>query len=81
MEKETEYRYFFFTFCFMAGGLNGNGNLSFKSEGFPSRQFVTNAAVNQVKEESGKYDYEISIVINGWIEMNESDYYEWNWKK
>lgn len=80
MEKTTN-RYFYFTYSFFTPNKEGNGNLSLKTKGrFPKEADVRSYATKAVCEKYNEYDYRVSVVITGWIEMAESDYNDWNEK-
>jgi len=80
--EQMKDRYFFFVYSFWItkteGNISGTGNLILSSRFFPKKFDVNNiASKNVVKNYNVDYS-SVDIVIQNFIEMNESDYLNFN---
>lgn len=76
-ETKDEERFFLFTYSYKCHGKNGKENLNLTSKGFPKQKVVLEKALKEIQKKYYEPEYEISIVIENWVEMSKKDYNNW----
>ena len=71
-------RYTFFVYSYWTNRKQGKGNLTVKSNGFPTMDEVKISAFQMLEKRSVVPLENAEIVIENWIEMSKEDYEDWN---